>query len=86
MPRENADTVNPELLEAVTALADAERHMAEQTEALTRARAARLTAHAHRDALIHAELSRNVRVVELCKITGLTRARIYQIRENKPQD
>ncbi|MET1074105.1 MAG: hypothetical protein ABWY11_15770 [Umezawaea sp.] len=85
MPEENTDTVNPELLTAVTALAEAEQHMAERQEALNEARAARLAAHAQRDALIHAELDRNVRVVELCKITGLTRARIYQIRENKPQ-
>jgi hypothetical protein len=84
MTRDNAATANPELRTAVTALAEAERHLAEQQEALARARAARHSAHAHRDALIHAELSRNVPVVELCKVTGLTRARIYQIRENQP--
>ncbi|MFD9738436.1 hypothetical protein [Umezawaea sp. NPDC059074] len=83
MPRDNTATVTPDLLAAVTALADAERRMAEQQEALADARAARQEAHAHRDALIHAELDRNIPVVELCKVTGLTRARIYQIRENK---
>ncbi|HEX6343570.1 hypothetical protein [Umezawaea sp.] len=84
MPRDSATTVTPDLLTAVTALAEAERNLTEQLQALSRARAARHDAHAHRDALIHAELDRNVPVVELCKVTGLTRARIYQIRENKP--
>ena len=84
MTRDNTTTVTPDLHAAVVALANAERHMAEQQEALSRAREARQDAHAHRDALIHAELKRNIPVVELCKVTGLTRARIYQIRENRP--
>ena len=84
MTRDKTMTVNPELFTAVTALADAERNLTEQLEALARARTVRHDAHAHRDALIHAELDRNVPVVELCKVTGLTRARIYQIRENRP--
>ncbi len=84
MPRDNATPVTPDLLTAVNALADAERQLTEHLDALSRVRKTRLDAHAHRDALIHAELSRNVPVVELCKVTGLTRARIYQIRENRP--
>lgn len=85
MTRDNAatTTVNPDLLKAMTALAEAERHLAEQVEALALARTARNDAHARRDALIHDELDRNVRVVELCEVTGLTRARIYQIRETR---
>jgi hypothetical protein len=83
MTRDSAVTVTPELFAAVAALADAERHLAEQRDAMARARAVRHDAHAHRDALIHAELDRHVPVVELCKVTGLTRARIYQIREGR---
>jgi hypothetical protein len=84
MPRDNTATVTPDLFTAVTALAEAERNLTERLNALAVARTTRHDAHAHRDALIHAELDRNVPVVELCKVTGLTRARIYQIRENRP--
>jgi hypothetical protein len=84
MTQDNAATVTPDLLTAMTVLADAEQHLAEQLDAVARARTARNDAHARRDALIHSELDRNVRVVELCEVTGLTRARIYQIRENRP--
>jgi hypothetical protein len=83
MPRDNATTVTPDLLTAATALADAERQLTEVLDDLSRARATRHDAHTHRDDLIRTELSRNVPVVELCKVTGLSRARIYQIRDGK---
>lgn len=83
MPRAAAATVNPDLLTAATALADAERRLTEVLDTLSRARANRQDAHTHRDDLIRTELSRNVPVVELCKVTGLSRARIYQIRDGR---
>lgn len=83
MTREDTVTVNPDLLTASTALADAERRLTEVLDTLAHARTARLEAHTHRDDLIRAEIARDIPVVELCKVTGLSRARIYQIRDGK---
>ena len=83
MTRDNTVTVNPDLLTAATTVAEAERNLTQVLDTLSQARTARLDAHTHRDDLIRAELARDIPVVELCKVTGLSRARIYQIRDGR---